>query len=135
MHVVPTLSLAGWVKTPEERIDRIILYYTATNPSQTLRYNGHVVSLQYAFFRAGESMEELAQIVSRDLTAIFSRNFPEGATVEVEAVPIDGEDSALYNLEIAITVQVDNKIYNAAQTLSRINSEYVRTQQVTIIRS
>lgn len=133
MHVVPTLSLAGWVITPEERIDRIILYYTATNPSQTLRFKGRVVSLQAAIFEGGEYMDQVARIVARDLTSVFTRNFPEGATVEVDALSDD--DGALYNLQITITVRANGKLYNAAQTLSRINSDYVKHQRVNIIRS
>jgi hypothetical protein len=132
MRVVPTFTLSGWVKTPEERIDRIILYYTNTNPSQTLRYNGHVVSLQSAIFRAGDSMDQLARIVAKDLTFVFTNNFPEGATVTVEAHAID--DSGRHNLEIEVVVTDNGKQYNAAQTLTRIDSDYVKYRRVEVLR-
>lgn len=132
MRVIPTLDLAGWVKTPEERIDRIILYYTCTNPSQTLRYKGHVTSLQHAIFQAADDMVMLSRIVAKDLTAIFSRNFPEGASVSVDSESMD--DSGRYNLEISITVTDNGRQYNAAQTLTSIHSEYVKRQRVEILR-
>jgi len=130
MKVVPTLSSKGWAKSPEERIDKIMLYYNALNPSQTLRYKGNVLSLQYAIYRAGDDMDALARYVETDLTDILKRNFPEGHTVSVNAVQIDGTET--YDIQCTLTVTSDGKRYDVANVIASIDSDFARVNNTII---
>jgi len=129
MNVIPTLSSKGWAVTPEERIDAILAYYQALNPSMTNRYRGKVFSLQSAIWRGGMNMDTVANNVQVDLTTILTNNFPEGAEVTTTAVPID-EDGATYNLNIAATVVSDGRSYDMATSLDKVDSRFMTEYNV-----
>ena len=125
MITVPSLSPRGWVVNPEEQLDKQLDYYTASNPSQTLLYNGNVYSLQSAIFECGRNMDTLTTIVSNHLTKIFGRIFPEGATVNVTYEYI-GETSAV-NLLVSANVVRNNKTYDLAGAICNVDSSFVKS--------
>lgn len=128
MIVIPTLSLKGYAKSPEEIIDAVLLYYQSLNPSMTNRFKGKVRTLQATINRAGveyDNMEKLAQYVGEDLTMIFGNLFPEGVTVDVTAKPLDGE-VARYNLLIEATVSRNGVVYDVGKSLEAIDSRFIK---------
>lgn len=133
MNVIPTLSSKGYAKTPEEKLDAVLLYYQTLNPSMTVRYKGKIRSLQNAIWEAGtraDSMEVLARIVKSDLTTILGNNFPEGTSVDVTAIQ-NSEDSADYDLRIGATVIEKGKEYDLATSMDRIESRFMESFDVT----
>lgn len=137
MNVIPTLNSKGYAKTPEEKLDAVLLYYQSLNPSMTNRYRGKIRSLQNAIWEAGTdsgNMERLSSIVKSDLTKILSNNFPEGATIEVVAEPIS-VDGSTYNLNISATVKENGKTYDMSSSLDKINSRFMDTFNVTRVNT
>lgn len=132
MRVIPTLTSRGHAKTVEERVDAILTYYQALNPSMSNRFSKSIKSLQAAIWTAGtgfDSMERTVSIVKTDLEFILSNNFPEGATVDVSAQEISGSD-ATFNLLIAATVVENEKTYDLSTSLERIDSRFMNEYQV-----
>lgn len=137
MNVIPTLNSKGYAKTPEEKLDAIMLYYQSLNPSMTNRYRGKIRSLQNAIWQAGTdggNIERLVSIVKDDLNMIIGNNFPEGSTIEVNAEPI-ATDGSTYNLIISATVVEKGKTYDLSTGLERIDSRFVSTFDVTKVNT
>lgn len=137
MNVIPTLNSKGYAKTPEEKLDAVLLYYQSLNPSMTNRYRGKIRSLQNAIWEAGTdsgNMERLTRIVKADLVMILTNNFPSGATVEVTAEPLS-TDGSTYNLNISATVTENGKTYDLSGSLDRINSRFMETFKVTRVNT
>lgn len=118
MRVIPTLSSTGHAVPVPERIMKIISYYLALNYSQTTRYRGNVHSIQYAAFKAGDDVDKLAAGIKLDLGKILERNFPEGMTIEVEAVQMDGTET--YDIRIDAAVVEYGVRYSVGKEISGI---------------
>ena len=124
--VIPSLGVKGYLRNAEEQLDKQLAYYLSTNPSQTLLYNGTVVSLQYAIYRAAGDVDRLCNIVNNDLNAVFARLFPEGVTVDV-SYTTDANTNQV-NLQIAMSVVRDNVKYDLAKAINGVNSVFVSSQ-------
>lgn len=124
--VIPSLSVKGYLRNAEEQLDKQLAYYLSTNPSQTLLYNGTVVSLQYAIYRAAGDVDRLCNIVNNDLNAVFARLFPEGVTVDVSYTTDTNTNQV--NLQIAMSVVRDNVKYDLAKAINGVNSVFVSSQ-------
>lgn len=137
MNIIPTLNSKGHAKTPEEKLDAVLLYYQSLNPSMTNRYRGKIRSLQNAIWESGTdsgNIERLISIVKNDLTSILTNNFPEGVTTEVtsEAISADG---STYNLIISATVIENGKTYDMAGSLDKIDSRFMDVFNVTRVNT
>lgn len=127
--VIPSLSTKGYIENAEEQLDKQLAYYLSTNPSQTLLYNGTVVSLQYAIFRAAGDIDRLCSIVNNDLNAVFGRLFPDGVTVDVSYTTEN--NSSRVNLQIAMSVIKGNRKYDLARAINGVDSVFVGSQKAT----
>lgn len=126
MKTLPTLSSKGWIRTVEEQLDTVLTYYLSCNPSQTVLYNGVVVSLQYAIYRAAGDMDQLVRIVEDDLDRILTRYFPEGVSLSISYETVI--NTSLVNLNLAATVTKDTQRYDLARAINGIDSTFVTTQ-------
>lgn len=125
MHTMPTLSTDGWVTEPKKRLDRIIAYYLASNPSQTLLFKGRVRSLQNAIREAGNNYDVLSTIIRNDLSSILGNNFPEGNTVDVTYNEIS--TNGQINVNILANVKDNGIVYDLSAAVNDINSIFVKT--------
>lgn len=132
MHFVPTLDITGWAKTPEAVADRILQYYSKSNPLQSLIFDKRdVVSIQSAIFNSGGDMSRLIPEVNTGLGKVFSRYFPEGAEVTSEAVAID-TDGSTFDLRINVTVFHQGKKRDIAAILSNLSKTFVDDQEILL---
>ena len=137
MNIIPTLNSKGHAKSPEEKLDAVLLYYQSLNPSMTNRFRGKIRSLQNAVWEAGteaNNMERLVSIVKSDLTNILTNNFPEGVSVEVNGKPISA-DGSTYNLIISATVNEGGKTYDMSGSLDKIDSRFMNTFDVVRVNT
>lgn len=137
MNIIPTLNSKGHAKSPEEKLDAVLVYYQSLNPSMTNRYRSKIRSLQNAIWECGTdggNIERLTGVVKSDLTMILNNNFPEGATIEVNAAPITGGGST-YNLIISATVVENGKTHDMAGSLDKIDSRFMDVFDVTRVNT
>ena len=116
MRVIPTFKLEGLISDPRKRMNQILEYYLASNPSQTLLYRGHVVSMQSAIFRGANNADKLESEVRGDLAKVFSTNFDEITELDVTVVGIEGNDTRL-DIRIKVAVREGEGVYDLARSL------------------
>lgn len=124
--VIPSLSAKGFIQNAEEQLDKQLAYYLSANPSQTLLYNGTVVSLQYAIYRAAGDVDRLCTIINNDLNAVFTRLFPDGVTVDVSYTT--ETNTSKVNLQIGMSVVRGDRKYDLARAINGIDSVFVNSQ-------
>ena len=124
--VIPSLSAKGFIQNAEEQLDKQLAYYLSANPSQTLLYNGTVVSLQYAIYRAAGDVDRLCTIINNDLNAVFTRLFPDGVTVDVSYTT--EANTSKVNLQIGMSVVRGDRKYDLARAINGIDSVFVNSQ-------
>lgn len=122
--VLPKLSVSsGWASEPEEILDGIFRNYITSNKSQSLTYEGTVVSFVFDTIGSGGDISRLVTKVQKSLTDICSRYFPEGVNVDVDHYPVNGNGDLL-NIEIKVLVHYKGKTYNAAKVLNELDSNF-----------
>lgn len=121
---IPTFSTSGFVHEPKLMLDKILAYYEALNFSGTLLYQKNIQSLARAIFDTTGDVNLLVDRVQADLTSILKKNFPEAASVQVSAEPID--DSETYNLIVSASVSRDGKQYDLAGAINAVPSTWAR---------
>lgn len=133
MLAAPSMSSQGWVTEPADYIDRLFAYYTASNYHQTLYFKGQVHSMQKAIFECGTNMEALASKMQADLTAIYSRSFPESVRAEVTIDETRGawEDQSQVNFFISLSVKHNGRTLDLQKIVSTTDSVFTNFQNAT----
>lgn len=128
-NAAPSLDSKGWMTEPNEYIMRLFTYYVASNYSQSLLFNGNILSLQKAIQHFGPNMEGLASRVQSDLNSIFSRSFGND-NVKVEAIIDesggDWQAQAKINLLISASINYRGTVYELRETIANTDSIFVK---------
>ena len=122
-NAIGTLSTRGWVIDAKQKLDQILAYYQAANPSQTIVFNGHVVSLQRAVADTAGNVNALVMRVKHDLGLVLSNNFPEGANVDVDYTT---DETGAINLIISSQVNDNGTVYDIASAINDVESLFVK---------
>lgn len=125
---VVTLSTAGVVKTPNEKIDFIMSYFFETMLSQSNETREFNVSFQEILKRCEHDKEELRNELQRKLTSYVNRFF---VSSEIEVSVTDDEESANRGIAISGTVtEVDGKKYQIAESLEARGTNFKRIMKL-----
>lgn len=110
-----TLSTAGIIKTPNEKIDWIMSYFLETMQSQTNETKQYNTSFQEILQRKGHDQFELKNELQNKLPAMFNRYFASSnINIAVNEIP----DSGGLSIVISGTVtEVNGKEYSIAESL------------------
>lgn len=125
---VPTLDTAGWVRTPDEKIDWIFSYFFETMQSQSNEARQFNISFQEILQRTGHDRYTLSAEVQRKVNELFGRYFPN-TDISVQVTEI--KDSAGLTITISGRVfEVNGKEYVLAESLEALGTNFKRIMKL-----
>jgi len=127
---VPSLSPAGWLKTPAEQADTLIAHAFAANKSQTALYGNNVTSIQWIIERYNHDIPTMAQQINDALKTYFERYFPEGVDIDVYGDP--GSDVANNKIVMRIIINFvsGGKNYNLPSIIDVVNGKFAKLSRL-----
>lgn len=121
---VITLDVDGIIEDPVVKANRLFAYYMKSNFSQSTAYYGTVHSFKHDVRTAGMDKSEIALVVRKALTALFTPHF---TSVNIDT-RIVSDDSPTYTL-IASGVLIDgNTRHDLKQSITFSNDEFIEEQ-------
>lgn len=123
---VPTLSMAGWVVTPEQKADYLMAYFYESMFNQTYTYPGQVSSVQYVIEQNSGDIPKTCEGLRVALEQYLKRYY-DSAIVTVTSDDVTaGNTSSQVNLTVTISVKEDNQYYDLTQLISLANSKFLK---------
>ncbi len=122
---VPSLSPAGWVSGPAEKLDRLLSYYFVSEYSQTNLYQGRVKSLPMHIKRYGNDENALQDAMRQALEELLRPYFDQVSVNITTDKPIK-DDLGRINVMVDIQVQQDSVTYSAGRELETLNGTLMR---------
>jgi hypothetical protein len=123
---LPSLSPAGWLKTPAEIADTALAHAFAANKSQTQLYPGKVVSVQYLIEQYSHDIPTLMQKMRQELNDYYLRYFPEGVDIDVQGDPSSDALNNKIVLRLIITFVDSGKQYSLPNTVDIVNGKFAK---------
>jgi hypothetical protein len=102
MFKIGSLSDQGWINDPLATLNYILVCYLLTDASQSLLFDGNVISLSNTYQQYINEPDKMATAVSADLNRLISRHFPQ-ADILCRAKQISGAHYAILISASAIT--------------------------------
>ena len=72
---LPTLTKSGFLKPDKSLLERLLLYFIASEYSQSIIYQGKISSLKYLLMKYGNDENKLITEVNYTLTDLYKRYF------------------------------------------------------------
>ena len=123
---VPSLSPAGWLKTPAEQADTLLAHAFTANKSQSSLYPNAVTSVQWLIERHGRDIPTLMEKMRQDLSDYFGRYFPEGVDIDVQGDPSSDAPNDKIVLRLIINFTDNGKQYNLPNTVDIVNGKFAK---------
>lgn len=128
---VPTLSTAGFLEDPAQKLDKILSYFFVADKSQSNVHDGLVSSLPYIIKEYSHNVNQLVNETQNAIIRMLNASFDEcTVTVRVEDSKENGNE---YNMFVEATVISDRKDYTlyrlvsvANETISKVSEFYVK---------
>lgn len=126
---VPSLSSAGWVQGPAEKADLLFSYYFTSEYSQSLLYQGSVISLPAQVQQMGHDPLELRLLIRKDIERLFQPYF-EQVSVEVTTDTPDPADPTRLNITLDCSVVDAGVTYSLGRLISTVNSKILKIKEI-----
>lgn len=75
--VIPSLSELGWITDSRMMLSKILSYYLLTDSSQSVSFQGNLISLPYTYHLHINDPNEMAVTVREDLNTLLGRYFEQ----------------------------------------------------------
>lgn len=122
MKPVPTLNVAGWVNSPNEKVDSLLAHFFESLKSQTAIYGDNVTSLQYLVEHYGNKPSELSTRMQAALEAYLGRYF-QSAVVDITHDDNAANITSSVALTISASVMENGARYSIGKLLEISNSK------------
>lgn len=122
---VPSLSMAGWVSGPAEKLDKLLSYYFVSEHSQSNLYRGQVKSLPKDIQMYGNDPLSLTTIMRDNLQFLLMPYF-DHVTVDVTTDRPNPTDPSRLHVMVDIVVVQDGQRYSAGRELQTLNGTLTR---------
>jgi len=123
VNPVPTLSLSGWVTSPVQRIDYLLVYYFTSDKLQTTVYRDKVSSLQWTLSAYPRDMDAAKDAVRREIYTYMSRYY-DSVDVNVSWEDTSPDKSASQvTMTISMNVTLNGEIYNVGKVLTIVDGK------------
>lgn len=123
---VPTLSMAGWVVTPEQKADYLMAHFYESMYNQTYVYLGQVNSIQYVIEQNSGDIPKTCEALRVTLEQYFKRYY-DSSIVRVTSDDVtSGNPSSQVNLTVYISVKENDVVYDFAQLISMADSKFLK---------
>lgn len=107
---VPSLSPSGWIQTPAEKIDALLVHFFASLSNQSSIYPDNVTSLP-KIVKDNVRDETGLLIATRSALITYFQRYFESVTVDVNTEAVDGG----FNIRIYAVVVDQGKEYSVGQ--------------------
>ena len=124
---VPTLSRAGFLRTPLEKIDWIFAYFLETMKSQSNETREFNTSFQEILQRTGNDRYQLQNEINGQLYRMLNRYFPN-VDLRVEVNEIENSGGLAIVIAGHVT-EVDGKDYSIAESLEAQGTNFRRVMR------
>lgn len=120
---VPTLSAAGWVRSPAEKADYLFSHFYESDKFQTYLYSNNVSNLQYLIEQFGHDIITVTQKLRSALEIYLARYY------DVVTVEVTSEDVLAPTADGKITLRVfcrvieNGKEYSFGKLIVAMNSK------------
>lgn len=120
---LPTLSAAGWVRSPAEKADMLFSHFYESDKLQTYIYGNNVSSLQSTIETYGHDPLLVSEQLRNTLQEYLGRYYTV-ADVDVTAMDMDVENQpGKIKLRIFCRVTEDGKDYSFGKIIEAIDSK------------
>lgn len=112
---VPTLSRAGWSKSPQEKVDYLLSDFFTSEYSQSYLFGGSITSLTYLIQRFQGDIPSLIDSMRDKLNSYFECYF-DAAVVDITS-DYNSPTNTTGNITLKIYIQVteNNKVYSVGK--------------------
>ncbi len=122
---IPTLSSKGWVKTIEEKGDFALSYFITTEQSQSVLYQGKLISLQYLVQRYGNDEVTLQAEVGKALEQLMRGYFGESVDAVVDVAEAAPNKPGQLTITFRCIVREDGREHSLGRRVQFLNSKLV----------
>lgn len=131
---VPTLSLTGWAKTPEDMAYFLFAHAYESDKNQTIIYGDNVTSISWLNERYGRDITEFCAQLRSTFTNYLERHY-DSVVVDISHNDNPTNTSSLITVTISSVVYKDGRKYSfghlvekngqVAKLLTLVNGNYV----------
>lgn len=120
---VPSLTVAGWVKSPAEKADLLFSHYYESDKFQTYIYGNNVANLQHVIEQNSHDVVALVQAIRSSLEVYLGRYY-EAVLVDV-SVDEESEEYKQGNVKLKVYCRIteNGKDYSFARLIETIDSK------------
>lgn len=122
---VPTLSSAGWLSGPAEKIDRLMSYYFTSERSQSTLFAGSVVSLPYHLQKYSHDEGTLREVIRDALRDYLEPHFDQ-VVVNIRTDVPNPDDPGRINLTFDVELVQDGVRYSAGRLIETHNGSMLK---------
>lgn len=123
-RAVPTLSSAGWIDSPREKIDYLMTYFVYTIKNQTTVFGDNATSLQAILENAGNDMNKVSANM-RTALITYLGHYYDSVNVDISYALTDPTtSSSLTTVSVNITVTENGNTYSVEQQLQLIDGKF-----------
>lgn len=126
--MVPTLSEDGWVTTPAGKVDKLLSYAYLSQASQSVLYNGNIVSVAKILAQHGTDEHGLKEELEAGFIKLMSGYF-DSVEATVSVTP-DRDKPTNLTINIQIYVVDDGYTYSAGHLLTTLDSNILRVFEI-----
>jgi len=127
---VPSLTVAGWVKSPAEKADLLFSHYYESDKFQTYIYGNNVANLQHVIEQNSHDVVALVQAIRSSLEVYLGRYY-EAVLVDV-SVDEESEEYKQGNVKLKVYCRIteNGKDYSFARLIETIDSKLKQVAKI-----
>lgn len=123
---VPTLSVGGWIVTPQQKADYLMAHFYEAMANQTYVFKGQISSIQYIIEQNAGDMAKTCDALRLALEQYLGRYY-DSVVVQVSSDDVtDNNPSSLVNLMLRISVVEDKTSYGFSKLISMADSKFLK---------
>lgn len=126
---LPTLSTDGLVSSVQRKMDRLFAYYRVSQASQSIIYDGKILSFPKRMEEYDSDILKLQQNIQNDIDLLFGRHF-ELYEAQVKIIDHPNEKGQ-YLIRFVVTVNENGKVYNLSEAVDIIDGKIKRVEGIT----
>jgi len=130
INPLPSLSTKGYIYDLQDRCDRLMSYFLASQASESYLYSGNVTSLQLLIQKYGGDPQQFCLHLKSALMTYFNGYFPAGAVVDTRNDSDDGTNlTNNYNVWMSVQITENGKNYSLNEQILKKDSSFERVIQ------
>lgn len=127
---VPSLSVGGWIVTPQQKADFLMAHFYESMNNQTYTFQGQISSIQYLIEQNSGNMPKTCDAIRTCLEQYLGRYY-QSAIVQVTSDDVtSGNQSSEITLTIYISVKEAGTVHAFTQLISMADSKFLKAVSI-----